>query len=283
LAARANWKGWLKIGDVMCPVALHSAASTSDRIAFHTINRATGHRVRRQFVDSETGETVETEDQVKGYATGSDEYIVLEPEVVAEAVPRSDKTLAVDDFVRCPDIDNIYFDRAYYLAPADPNDDEVFVLLRDGMRTQQVAALAQTVLFRRARNLLIYAYGDGLMAMTLHAPYEVRSAEEAFNAVPDLKAKGEMLELAEHIIRTKQGHFDQAGFDDRYEAALAALVKAKMAGKRLPVRTENRPAAVVDLLSALRESAGVPGKKPASRGRSASSKATGRAPRRKAG
>jgi DNA end-binding protein Ku len=283
LAARANWKGFLKIGDLTCPVALYTATSTSNRITFHTINRATGHRVHREFVDSETGKTVGKEDQVKGYEIGSGEYIVLEPEEVAEAVPVSDKTLSVATFVRCRDIDDVYFDKAYYLAPADPNGEEVFVLLRDGMRRQQVAALAQTVLFRRARNLLVHACGEGLMATTLHAPYEVRSAEEAFSSVPDLTIKGEMLELAQHIIRTKAGRFDPTGFDDRYEAALAELVKAKMSGETLPVRKVKGAAPVVDLMAALRESAGMTGKKPAAKGRSTRTKAKGAAPRRKAG
>ena len=87
MAPRANWKGFLKIADVICPVALYTAASTSDRIAFHTINRATGNRVHRQFVDSDTGKPVEKDDQVKGYETGSGEYVVLEPEDVAGAIP----------------------------------------------------------------------------------------------------------------------------------------------------------------------------------------------------
>lgn len=93
---RANWKGYLKIAELTCPVALYTAASTSDRIAFHTLNRSTGHRVRRQYIDSETGKPVETEDQVKGYEVGNDDYVVLEPDEVASAVPASDKTLLID-------------------------------------------------------------------------------------------------------------------------------------------------------------------------------------------
>jgi DNA end-binding protein Ku len=253
---RANWKGFLKIAEIACPVALYTAASTAERIAFHTINRATGHRVRRRFVDSETGRPVETDDQVKGYEIGSGEYVVLEPEEVAAAVPDSDKTLSVDAFIRCRDIDDVYFDKPYYLAPADPHGDQVFALIRDGMRAQKVAALAQTVLFRRVRTLLIHAHGDGLIATTLNFDYEVRSAKDAFDSVPDLKIKGEMLELAEHIIRTKKGKFDPAAFDDRYEAALAELVKAKTEGRKLEARPAPKPGKVVDLMAALRESAG---------------------------
>jgi DNA end-binding protein Ku len=282
LAPRANWKGFLKIAELTCPVALYTAASTSDRIAFHTINRTTGNRVRRQFVDSDTGKTVEKDDQVKGYETGSGEYVVLEPEEVAAAVPHSDKTLAVNAFVRCRDIDDVYFDKPYYLAPSDGHGEDVFVLIRDGMRARQVAALAQTVLFRRVRTLLVYPHGDGLIATTLNFDYEVRSAKEAFDGVPGLKVKGEMLELAEHIIRTKTGTFDPGRFDDRYEAAVAELVKAKMAGKKIEARKEKKPEKVVDLMAALRESAGIAGKQPAAKSRSAGTKVKSAAPRRKA-
>ena len=120
MAPRANWKGFLKIAEVTCPVALYTAASTSERIAFHTINRATGHRVRRQFVDSDTGKPVEKEDQVKGYEVGYGDYVVLEPEEVAAAVPESDKTLSVEAFIAADDIDDVYFDKPYYLSPVRP-------------------------------------------------------------------------------------------------------------------------------------------------------------------
>jgi DNA end-binding protein Ku len=284
VAPRANWKGFLKIAEITCPVALYTAASTSERIAFHTINRATGNRVRRQFVDSETGKPVERDDQVKGYEIGSGEYVVLEPEEVAAAVPNSDKTLSVDAFIRCRDIDDVYFDKPYYLAPSDPHAEEVFVLIRDGMRAQKVVALAQTVLFRRVRTLLVHAHGDGLIATTLNFDYEVRPAKDAFDTVPDLKVKGEMLELAEHIIRTKQGKFDPATFDDRYEAALADLVKAKLEGRKIEPRKPPKAGKVVDLMAALRESAGMKAKnaKPPAKSRSAETKAKSAPPRRKA-
>jgi DNA end-binding protein Ku len=260
LQPRANWKGFLKIAEIACPVALYTAASTAERIAFHTINRKTGNRVRRQFVDSDTGKPVERDDQVKGYEIGSGEYIVLEPDEVAAAVPDSDKTLTVNAFIRINDIDDVYFDKPYYLAPSDPHAKDVFGLVRDGMRAQKVAALAQTVLFRRVRTVLIHPHGDGLIATTLNFDYEVRSAKQAFGDVPDLKIKGEMLELAKHIIETKKGKFDPSKFDDRYEAALAELVKAKMEGKKIEPRKASKPAKVVDLMAALRESAGMAAK-----------------------
>lgn len=274
MAPRANWKGFLTVAEVSCPVALYTAASTSERIAFHTLNRATGNRVRRQFIDSDTGKPVDRDDQVKGYEVGSGEYIILDPDEVAAAVPNSDKTLSVSTFIGCGDIDDVYFDKPYYLAPTDRHAEEAYALIREGMRKKMVAALAQTVLFRRVRTVLIRAHGAGLIATTLNFDYEVRSTKDAFDSVPDLKIKGEMLELAEHIIKTKSGKFNPKDYDDRYEAALAEVVKAKMEDRKIDVRKEPRQDKVVDLMAALRESAGLVGKKKTASRKTANSKAT---------
>lgn len=264
MAPRANWKGFLKVGELVCPVALYTAASTSERIAFHMLNRKTGHRLHREFVDSETGKVVERADQVKGYEAGEDDYIALDPEEIAAAVPESDKTLEIGAFIAYDDIDDLYFDKPYYLAPSDRNGLEAFSLIHEGMTVKKVAALAETVLFRRVRTLLIRSQGEGLVATTLNYDYEVRSAEEAFAEIPAIKLKGEMLELAEHIIRTKSGRFDPKAFDDRYDAALAEVVKAKIEGRKIkPVRAKAE-GKVIDLMEALRQSAGK-GEKPAKR------------------
>lgn len=260
VAPRANWKGYIKFGEVTCPVALYTAASTSDRIAFNTLNRKTGNRVKREFVDGETGDAVERDDQVKGYEMENGQYVVLEPEEMAEAVPDSDKTLKIEAFIPCSQIDTIYFDKPYYLAP-DKLGTDAFVLLRDGMKQEKVAAIARTVLFRRVRTVLIRVHGKGLIASTLNFDYEVRSADKAFEDLPDLKIEGEMLDLAEHIIETKKGSFDASSFDDRYEAAVAELVKAKIEGRSLPKRKAPTASKPGDLLQALRESAGMGAKK----------------------
>lgn len=262
MAPRANWKGRLEIGEVSAAVALYTAASTAERIAFHTVNRATGHRVERHFVDSETGEPVARDDQVKGYDTGSGEPVVFEPEEIAAAVPGSDKTLRVTAFFRCDSIDDIYLDKPYYLAPADRHAAEAFVLIRDGMRAAKVAALAEAVLFRRVRLLLIRPHEGGLVGTTLNFDYEVRSSREAFAGIPKINIKGEMLELAEHIIRTRAGRFDPSTFDDRYEAALAELVRAKLEGRAIRRPKPVKRTRSGDLLAALRESAGVGAKPP---------------------
>jgi DNA end-binding protein Ku len=255
MAPRAVWKGVLKIAEVTCPVSLYTAASTSERISFHTLNRKTGNRVQRQYVDEVSGKPVESEDQVKGYDQGNGDYVVLEPEEVAAALPESDKTLTVETFLPCDEIDDIFFDKPYYVAPSTPVAAEAFALIREGMKDSKAAALARTVIFRRMRSILIRPQGAGLIATTLNFDYEVRSIEDAFSDIPKLKIEDEMLELAEHIIKTKAGKFDPRAFDDRYESALAELVQAKIEGRKMKPQKRPEPPKVVSLLDALRESA----------------------------
>jgi DNA end-binding protein Ku len=271
LPPRASWKGFLKIAEVTFPVALYGAVSTTERIALHTINRATGHRIRRQFVDAETGETVERDDQVKGYEVGKDEYVSVEPDEIAAIIPHGDKILSVSAFIDLAGVDDLYLDKPYYLAPSDRSADETIGLVREGMHAANAAAVAQTVLFRRARTLLIRAHDKGLVATTLNFDYEVRSAEEVFSPIPVKKISGEMLDLAIHIIKTKQGAFDPREFHDRYEGALTELVKLKLDGKPIPKQAADKSEATVNLMQALRDSAGgrpsrkSPAKKPTGR------------------
>lgn len=290
---RAQWKGFIKFGEVSCGVGLYTAASTSERISFHTINKRTGNRVNRVFVDSGTGEEIEREDQAKGFEIENGQYIMIDPEEVAATIPESDKTLTIEAFIPCSDVDDVYFDKPYYLVPTDRVSSDAFTALRDAMEKSGVAAVARTVLFRRMRTVLIRTHGKGLIATTMQYDYEVRSSQKAFEDMPKLRIKGEMLELAKHIIATKKGTFDPADFDDRYEAAVAELVKAKIEGKALPKRKEVKVSTPDDLLAALRQSAkmlktadGKPKRAPAGKdtGRTAASKAGGvAASRRKAG
>jgi DNA end-binding protein Ku len=291
LPPRASWKGFLKIAEVTVPVGLYAAASTAERIALHTINRPTGHRVRREFVDAETGEAVERDYQVKGYEVAKDEYVSVEPDEIAAVIPHGDKTLTVSAFVDLAGVDDLYFDKPYYLGPSDRSADETFALVREGMRTAKVAAVAQAVLFRRARTVLIRPLDKGLVASTLNYDYEVRSAEQAFSGISAKAITGEMLDLAGHIINTKQGAFDPREFQDRYEDALAELVKLKLEGKAIPMRAQPRSEPTVNLMQALRDSASAgaqnrPGGKAAAKkktGRRAAAKAKPAAPRRRAG
>lgn len=255
-AHRAQWKGFLKVGEVSCGIALYTAASTSDRISFNTINKATGHRVNRVFIDSSTEEVVAREQQTKGFEINDGHYVIIDPDEIAAAIPGSNKTLEIEAFIACSDVDDVYFDKPYYLTP-DKIGSDAFTALRDAMEKSKVAAIARAVLFRRMRTVLIRPHGKGLIATTLNFDYQVRSSKKAFEEMPKIKLEAEMLDLARHIISTKKGTFDPATFDDRYEAALSELVKAKISGKALPKRKAVEVSKPSDLLAALRQSAGM--------------------------
>ena len=280
MAPRAIWKGFVKISELTIPVALYSAATTSERVSFHTINRKTGNRVRRQFVDEETEQPVEKEHQVKGYEISQGQYVIIEPKEIQEAIPESDKTIRIDKFIPCPEIDTAYFDKPYFMTASGTVGDEGFALISEGLRRQKVAALGRAVLFRRLRTVLLRPQGPLLVAHTLHFDYEVRPAAEIFDDIPELKIEGEMLDLAKHIINTKSGTFNPREFDDRYEEALAELVKAKIAGREFKAPKPPKETKVVDLMDALRKSAEAAGK-PAPKAK-AGKKKTEAAPRRKA-
>ena len=126
MAPRAQWKGYLKIDEITCAVALYTAASTAERTRFHMINKKTGNRLKREFVDEKSGKPVDREDQVKGYETDNGRYIVLEQEEIDAVIPQGDKSLAIEAFIPCEGVDTVYFDKPYYIAPADDVAEQAF-------------------------------------------------------------------------------------------------------------------------------------------------------------
>jgi DNA end-binding protein Ku len=255
VAPRANWKGYLKVSLVSCPIALFPVASASERISFHLINRETGNRLRQQYVDSVTDEVVDRDEQIRGYEIGKGEYITLEESEIAERALESTHTIDIESFVPRSDVDEVYLENSYYMAPDDKVADEPFVVIREAMRKSGMVGLARVVLYRRGRILMIEPRDNGLIGTTLHYQYEIREDKPYFESVPDTKIPGEMLKLAEHIIDTKRGSFDPSQFQDRYQDALVELVRAKRAGKPLPAAPETKaPSNVINLMDALRRS-----------------------------
>jgi DNA end-binding protein Ku len=252
---RANWKGYLKLSLVSCPIALFPAASTSERVSFHLINRETGNRLRQQYVDSVTGEIVERDERVRGYEIGKGEYITLEESEIAERAFESTHTIDIESFVPRKDIDDVYLESSYYMAPDDKVADEPFVVIRDAMRGSGMVGLGRVVLYGRERALMVEPRHKGLIGTTLRYQYEIRNDKPYFESVPDLKIPAEMLKLAAHIIETKRGNFDPSRFQDRYQDALVELIRAKRAGKPLPAAPETKaPSNVINLMDALRRS-----------------------------
>ena len=254
MAPRPNWKGYLKLSLVSCPVALYPATTTSERVSFRTLNRDTGNRVRRQFVDEQTGDPVETENQAKGYEVGKGEYILIEDEEIKAVQIESNHTIDIERFVPRADIDEIYLDTPYYLAPTDRVGEEAFAVIRDAMRSEEMVGLARVVLFRRERLMMLEPRDKGIVATSLQYANEVHPANAYFEEIPDLTLPKEMLELAKHIIEKMQGEFEPDQFEDRYEKALIELIRSKQKGMPIKPQPTHRQTNVVNLMDALRRS-----------------------------
>ena len=254
MAARASWKGYLKLSLVSCAVQLYPASTSKERVSFHMLNRETGHRLKRLLVDSETGDPVESEDQIKGYEIGKRQYIQIEDEEIESVAIESTHTIDIESFVPRDEIDQTYFDSPYYLAPDGKVAEEAFAVIRDAMREKNVVGLGRVVLYRRERIIKLEPRDKGLVAMTLRYPYEVRADDEVFDQIPDVKVDDDTLDLATHIIERKLTHFDPARFEDRYQNALLEIIKAKAANKPAPKLDAPKPSNVVNLMDALRKS-----------------------------
>jgi DNA end-binding protein Ku len=256
-AARAYWKGYLKLSLVTCPVALYPASSQSEKTRFHQINRKTGNRLRQQMVDEATGRVVEGENKGRGYELSSGKYVEIEPEELDSVEVASTHTIDIDKFVPEDEIDKRYYDRPYYLVPDGKSGEEAFAVIRDAMKDKGRVALARIVFANREHILAIEPWGNGLLGTTLRYDYEVRDERPFFKGIPSPRVPKDMVELAGDILDRKAGHFDAGKFKDEYELALRKLVKRKAAGHAIErPEAPERPSNVVNLMDALRESLG---------------------------
>src|SRR4029079_3471726 len=256
MAPRPSWKGYLKLSLVSCAVAMYTATSTSSRIRLNIINRETGNRIRNQAIDSETGDVVETENKVKGYELNNGKYVLLEDEELDDVALESTHTLDIETFAPRDEVDEIYLDESFYIVPDGEAAYEAFAVIREAMKKTGMVGLGRVVMHRRERLLMLEPRDKGIQATALRYKNEVREEDTYFDEIPSMKVTGDMLELAEHILKQKKGHFDPGKFEDRYEDALSALIKAKRAGKEPPVLPEPSPSNVINLMDALRRSVG---------------------------
>jgi DNA end-binding protein Ku len=256
MAPRANWKGFLRLSLVTCPVALYPATSDSEKISFNQINRNTGHRIKYARVDAETGEEVPNEDIVKGFKVDTDTYVEVTKEELENVALESTRTIDIDEFVQREEIDPRYIIRPYYLRPDGKVGHDAFAVIRETIRDMNKVAIGRVVLTSREHIIALEPLEKGLMGTLLRYPYEVRSEEEYFDDIQDVKVTKDMLDLARHIVKQKSGRFEPDKFEDQYEAALVDLINKKRAGQ--PIAKKDRPAGsnVVDLMEALRRSVG---------------------------
>lgn len=233
-APRALWKGFMKLGNVTFGVKLIGAVSEAERIHFRILNRETREPVKSAYIDEVTGEQVATDDQVKGYEVDRNEYLLVDPEEIASLKLESEHLLTIDSFVDKTEVDPIYFDKPYYLIPADSPSAEAFATIREAMTKTKKAGLATVVLFQRERHVVIEPIDKGMLLTTLHKHKEIVPAERVFGEMKDHPIDPEMTDIATMIIDKKVSTFDPSKFEDAYEYALQALIDSKRTGKPMP-------------------------------------------------
>ena len=252
---RPYWKGYLKLALVSCPIALYTASSSSERVAFRQLNKNTGNRLRQQLVDDVTREPVEAADKGRGYEYAKNSYLLIEDEELEAIEVESNHMIEIDSFVPRSQIDERFLDSPYYIGPNDPVGQEAFAVIREAMRGKAMVALGRVVLAKRERVIMLQPWEKGLMGTTLRYPYEVRDSKGYFYDIPDVKVAPDMLKLAEHILSSKEATFDPTLFVDRYEQAVLQLLEKKRQGMpAATVRPFVAPTTVVNLMDALRRS-----------------------------
>jgi DNA end-binding protein Ku len=254
MAQRPIWEGHLRLSLVACPVSLYTATSTAGDIHFHLINPATGHRVRNQTVDPETGE-VDRRTLVRGYEFEKDRYLLLTNEEIKSVRLESTETIDIERFVDGTEIDRIWWNDPYYLAPDGKAGLDAYIVIRDAMAKSGKVALGRVVIGTRERLVAVEPRGEGMLVTTLRTHDEIRDADPLFEAIPHRKSDPKMLAIAEQIIGQQSGPFDPTEFNDRYEDALRVLIHDKQAGGESEVVAQ-KPSDdnVIDLMEALRRS-----------------------------
>jgi DNA end-binding protein Ku len=255
MAPRANWKGFLKLSLVTCPVALFPATSETEKVTFNQINKQTGHRIKYTKVDAETGDEVPSENIIKGYKVDTDTYVTVDKDELENIALESTRTIDIDEFVPRSEIDELYLVRPYYIVPDGKVGHDAYAVIRETIRTMDKVAIARVVLTNREHIIALEARGKGLVGMLLRYPYEIRDENEYFDDIQEVKVTKEMLDLARHIVETKSADFEPDKFEDRYENALVELLNQKRKGE--PVRTAFKArdtGNVINLMDALRKS-----------------------------
>jgi DNA end-binding protein Ku len=238
---------------VSCPVRLYPATSGNEKVRFNQLHKDTHNRINMKPVDPELG-LVERADLVKGYEYEKNQYVIIEDSDLEAVRIESNHTMNIEAFVDEGEIDVVYQDVPYYLAPDGPIAEETFAVLRDAMKKAGKVALARISLSSRERVVAISPRGKGMFVATLRNPNEVRSTAEYFDEIPDTKTDPEMLDLAAQLIRAKVTKFNPKDYEDRYEAALLEMIKAKLKGQKPVIAAEPARGNVVNLMDALKAS-----------------------------
>jgi len=275
MAARPYWKGQIRLALVSIPVEIYSATRSGATIAFNQIHEPTGKRIKYEKVVPGVG-AVDPDEIVKGYQVSKGSYVLLDDDELEAVKLESKKTLELTQFVDAHEIDPLYYERPYYVVPADDLAEEAFVVLREALRETKKVALGQLAMRGREYIVSLKPCGRGILLETLRYADEVVKAQGYFRDIPDSKPDAEMLELAEALIDKKAAKFDPSKFHDRYVDALKELIEKKRKGRKIEAEEEELPkrgSNVIDLMAALKKSIEKPGAKAAAAKKPAAKKA----------
>ena len=283
MAARPYWKGQIRLALVSIPVEIYSATRSGATIAFNQIHEPSGKRIKYEKVVPGIG-PIDLDDIVKGFEYAKGEYVLLDEKEIEGVKLESKKTLELTQFVDANDIDMIYFEKPYYVVPADDLAEEAFIVLREALRRSRKVGLGQLAMRGREYVVSIKACGRGMVMETLRYADEVNKAASYFREIGDDEPDEELLELATTLIDKKTGKFDASDFHDRYVDALKELIEHKKKGKTLNIDNDDDTSAdprgsnVVDLMAALKKSIG-----PASKAKKPAGKAAAKSGAKSAG
>ena len=259
MAARPSWRGQIRLALVSIPVEIFPATKAGRSIAFHQVHEPSGQRVRYEKVVPGIG-PVDRDEILKGYEVEKGEYVLLDPEEIEKVKLESRKTLELTQFVDYSDIDPIYYDKPYYVVPADDLAEEAFIVVREALRKAKKVGIGQLAMRGQEYVVSLKACGRGMVLETLRYADEVNKASAYFRDIGDAKPDPDLLELAQTLIDKKTSEFDASIFQDRYIDALKALIaeKQKKKGKRVIQDTSSdaptKGSNVIDLMAALKKS-----------------------------
>jgi DNA end-binding protein Ku len=288
MAARPLWSGQLRLSLVSLAVDLYAATKSGARISFRQIHEPTGKRIRYEKVVPGVG-PVDRDEIMKGYEFEKDRFVLLEPEEVDAVKLESKRTFELVQFVGACEIPPLYFDRPYYLVPADELAEDAYRVVRDALRDSGKVGIGQITLRGKEYIAAVKDCGDGLLLETLHYPDEIREADPLFSGIGDEEVQEDLLDVATALIDKKTAAFDAAAFKDNYTIALRELIERKRKNKstkKLTAEDEEEPPStqdnVIDLMAALKKSLEkAPAGKQAGKKKTTKKKKKGKAPSRR--
>jgi DNA end-binding protein Ku len=253
MAPRAYWTGSIKVSLVSFGVRLYNAVSEAERVRLNQVHKGCNARIKMPTTCPVHGQ-VDRSEIAKAYEFEKDKYVIIEQEELDKIKLRSEKTIEITKFVPEDEIDDVYFDSDFYVAPDGPVAEEPFRVVRAALEEAGAAGIGRITIGGRERPILLRPKGKGFVLTTLHSASEVRGVEPYFEEISDAAPSKEYLQLATGLIRSKMGHFDPSEFRDRYQDALVALVKSKVAGQEPVIIQEEDIPATFNFMEALKQS-----------------------------